>query len=368
MHGPNRGIAGQIRRVLAILLIGAWLAILALGWGLWRVLATGQVESLASAGAVLLLIITVAITGAELLRLERSVMRPLFRLNSTLSRYAAGDHTVRLKSELSDITELKQIQSNFNEFAEQIARTLSQLRRVDEERSELTATLTHELRTPLTSIRGYAQLLREGDAGAVSEEQKRYLDLVMQGADRLNRLVDQVLAMESREAELAWASDQPRELVDVAALLRECESVVLPLARGRAICFEYDLRASPKIYSDSFRLRQIFLNLISNAVKYNREGGRVRLVVENGPSHDWVLRVEDTGLGLTEREREALFKKFYRTEEAKSSGAQGSGLGLYITRKWVESLGGKIEVRSTKGQGSSFSLSFPLEQQSERGE
>jgi signal transduction histidine kinase len=264
-----------------------------------------------------------------------------------------------LKSSQEDAVELQQIQKTFNEFAEQVQRTLGQLRRVDQERSELTATLTHELRTPLTSVRGYAQLVREGDAGPLSGDQAKFLDLVIQGCDRLNRLVDQVLEVEKKEAEVAWSSESSLAPVDLPALLQECVEVVSPLARERAVAIELELQPVSGFVSDSFRLRQVFLNLISNAVKYNRLGGSVWIRSLPGGSSEWQIEVEDTGLGLTESERKALFKKFYRTEEAKGSGAQGSGLGLYITQKWVESLGGRIEVQSEKGVGTRFCVILP---------
>ena len=281
-------------------------------------------------------------------------------------RYSAGDHSLRASADERDLAEVAHLKTAFNELAATIEASLQQLRRVDEERSEVAATLTHELRTPLTSIRGYAQLIRDGDAGEVSSEQKGFLDQVVQGCDRMRALIDRVLELEKKENEAAWVDPSRLGQVNLVVPIQECFEIVKPLAREKNLQLSFELPESFSVWGDAERLRQVFLNLISNAVKYNKRDGKV--IVRGSPLADARVRidVEDTGIGLSEVERKKLFQKYYRTQDADRTSVTGSGLGLYLSRRWIESLGGTISVESEPGIGSCFRVELPVRRESGR--
>jgi two-component system OmpR family sensor kinase len=297
--------------------------------------------------------------GLSLLSIQRSVAAPLAELVTVMKRYTAGDHAVR--SKVSPDAEVGALQNAFNGLVQSADDSYRQLKRVDEERSELSATLSHELRTPLTSIRGYAQLLREGDAGPITSDQHAFLDQVIQSSDRMRKLIDDVLEMERRGSEQAWVETGAGVRIELHPLLRDCLRAVDPLARERGIVLSLEGGVGISIFGHPERLRQIFLNLLSNAVKYNRERGRVAVKISSVADAGKVrVEVRDEGAGLSAEECKKLFQKFYRTESAGRSRTHGTGLGLYLTRRWVEALGGQISVESDLGRGSVFAVVLPV--------
>ena len=294
--------------------------------------------------------------GFSLLRIQASVAGPLAELRGLMKRHAAGDHALR--SDIIPDFEVGELQAAFNQLVQAVEDSQRQLRRVDEERSELAATLSHELRTPLTSIRGYAQLVRDGDAGPVSQEQRQFLEQILLSSDRMRKLIDEVIELERKGSEAAWVDPAKRTRFDITELTGECLKVVEPLARDRGIRTELASPAGLWVWADRDRLRQVLLNLLSNAVKYNRIEGTVRVAAWQSQGR-LVLEVEDTGAGLSAEECRNLFKKFYRSEAASSSGVQGSGLGLYLSRRWIEAMHGVLSVESEPGKGSTFRVDLP---------
>ena len=221
-------------------------------------------------------------------------------------------------------------------------------------KDEFVASVSHELRTPLTSIRGYVDLLREEDDLPAGAAQK--LEVVDRNSERLGRLVADLL--QSAQIDLG-----PMHVVrtrgDFAAVVRETVAAAAPAASTLGVELVAELPESLEMLLDQDRMRQVADNLVSNALKYTQRGGRVRVALAvDGERVE--LCVEDTGIGIEARDRDQLFTRFFRTRHAEEQSIQGVGLGLSITKSIVEGHGGRIEVDSEVGRGSSFRVRLPL--------
>lgn len=220
-------------------------------------------------------------------------------------------------------------------------------------KDEFVASVSHELRTPLTSIRGYVDLLLDGD---LPDDVRRSLEVVARNAERLGRLVADLL-------QTAQTDVGPMHVVrthgDLAVTVRESVAAAEPTATAAGVDLVAEIPDSLEMLLDRDRMRQVADNLVSNALKYTPRGGRVRVVL--GVDGDRAeLCVEDTGIGIEAPDRDHLFTRFFRTRHSEEQSIQGVGLGLSITKAIVESHGGRIEVDSEVGQGSVFRVRLPL--------
>jgi signal transduction histidine kinase len=213
--------------------------------------------------------------------------------------------------------------------------------------------VSHELRTPLTSITGYVELARE----QADPEAARFLEIVQRNAGRLLELVNDLLLVARIQG---GRLDSEVEQVDVRELAAESVASAQPQAARRAV--ELVVRRGDRtaeVLGDRRRLIQVFDNLVSNAIKFSSEGGRVDVAVGRR-GEEVVVEVTDAGIGMTDEERGRLFERFFRTKGALDRQIPGTGLGLYITRHIVEAHGGAIDVRSVDGQGSTFAVRLPV--------
>jgi two-component system phosphate regulon sensor histidine kinase PhoR len=231
-------------------------------------------------------------------------------------------------------------------------------------RQEALATLAHEIKTPLTSIRGYARLMVEGSAGPITTEQADYLSVIQQSVQRMVELSDEVLAVEGSPS--SGGANVPNQSFPLTELLDELERT------ARLICppsLEFEVSKDPRCSQVSLRLNRVqvaqaLLNLLTNAFKYT-EQGKVSLKVEleslESDSSRLKIRVRDTGVGIPRAEQSRVFERFYRAEQARVSGVPGRGIGLSVTRRWVESNQGWISLWSEPGVGSEFMVELPCE-------
>ncbi len=221
-------------------------------------------------------------------------------------------------------------------------------------KDEFVASVSHELRTPLTSIRGYVDLMRDDDD--LSPDAARKLEVVARNAERLGRLVADLL--QSAQTDLG-PMNVVRTHGDLAAIVRETVAAATPSAATAGVDLVADIPDSLEMLLDRDRMRQVADNLVSNGLKYTPRGGRVRVVLAlDGDRAE--LRVEDTGIGIDARDRDQLFTRFFRSRHAEEQSIQGVGLGLSITKTIVESHGGRIEVDSELGSGSTFRVRLPV--------
>jgi signal transduction histidine kinase len=224
-------------------------------------------------------------------------------------------------------------------------------------KTEFVSVVSHELRAPLTSILGYVDLLLERERGALSDEQRDWLRVVQGNADRLLRLINELLDLSRIEA---GRVDLDRASLDLAGIIRAVARSLDPLIVAKRQRLALDLADGlPPAWADADRVTQILTNLITNAHKYTPPEGRITV----GARRDGgLLRVEvrDTGDGLTPEEQAQLFTRFFRSRQPGRPAIPGTGLGLVIARLLVELHGGEITVTSAPGEGSTFAFSLPL--------
>ena len=222
--------------------------------------------------------------------------------------------------------------------------------RANREKSAFLSRMSHELRTPMNAILGFGQLL---ELSALDEDQRSNLSYVVDGGQHLLKLINEVLDIARVEAGSTAMSLEP---VELDLLLQECVSLMAPLAAERSINLQLEASAG-WAGADTLRLRQIVLNLLSNAIKYNTKGERVTARVIEKPEDKISIEIEDTGPGISPENLNRLFTPFDRLG-AESSGVEGTGLGLSLSRVLAEAMGGSISVRSEEGKGSRFRINL----------
>jgi PAS domain S-box-containing protein len=270
-----------------------------------------------------------------------------FSVSLTAAPLLGGDDSVLGMSVVArDVTERKRAEQALREAK-------AEAERANAAKSEYLSRMSHELRTPLNAILGFAQLLELED---LTEEQRENLHYILSAARHLLELINEVLDIASIEAGRLALSLEPVAVADVVA---ETVSLIRPLAdQHQVLLVSPPVTCQVHVLGDRQRLKQILLNLLSNAVKYNRQGGSVQL--ECGPGADGRLRVAvaDTGPGIGAEVMDQLFVPFERlgTEQ---TGVEGAGLGLPLSRRLAEAMGGTLEVETTPGQGSRFWVELP---------
>lgn len=230
---------------------------------------------------------------------------------------------------------------------------LRKLRELDEMKSDFVAITSHELRTPLAAVRGFVNTLRRRMNALTPEETEEFLGIIDQQTDRLIRLVEDLLVVSRIEAgKLAF---EPK-LIEPATLLTE---VVRGLGEEASRVSISIAPAFPERFlADPYRLGQILTNLLQNALKFSPERSPVALSAD-ADGGDLAFAVRDQGTGIPSEEWERIFERFHQTDASTTRRAEGAGLGLYITKRLVEAMGGSIEVDSEPGRGSTFTVRLP---------
>ena len=223
-------------------------------------------------------------------------------------------------------------------------------------KSDFLSSMSHELRTPLSAILGFAQLIESGTPQP-TPAQKRSVDQILRAGWYLLELINEILDLALIESGRLSLSLEPISLGEV---LHECQTMIEPQAQGRGIRISFPHFAKPCILrADRMRIKQILINLLSNAIKYNRVGGSVKLACTNLADHRIRICIEDTGLGLSPDKMAQLFQPFNRLGQ-EAHAEEGTGIGLVMTKRLIELMGGTIGVESTVGQGSVFWIEIDL--------
>jgi two-component system, OmpR family, phosphate regulon sensor histidine kinase PhoR len=236
-----------------------------------------------------------------------------------------------------------------------VVRDVTELRRAERLRRELTANVSHELRTPLTSIKGFAETLLAG-AWADEETCRRFLTIIDAEATRLMTLVDDLTSLSRLESRAAPLVPVP---VRLDALAADAVSRMRPQAERHGVALGAVPGPAVIVAADANRVMQVLTNLIDNAIQFTPEGGRVDVALRTDGA-DAVASVSDTGRGIPADDLPRIFDRFYRVDRSRSREGGGSGLGLAIAKHIIEAHGGRITVSSRLGRGSVFSFTLPL--------
>jgi heavy metal sensor kinase len=242
--------------------------------------------------------------------------------------------------------EVGRLAATFNRMLDRLERSFARQR-------QFTADASHELRTPLAMLTSEAELALSRERTA--DEYRQALSSVRSDADRMTRLVNELLLLARAEAGQEQLELEPLALDELAADVVEA---MQPLAETRGVRLERGCLEAVRVRGDQSRLTQLLVNLVDNGLKYTPAGGRVTVSVgpEDGQA---VLRVADNGPGIAAEHLPHLFERFYRVDKARSRAAGGTGLGLAISRWIVEAHGGQVSVASQTGAGTTFTVQLP---------
>jgi signal transduction histidine kinase len=333
--GSSSGFGGLL--LLPVL----WLAVTAGRRELAAILATMAVAQL----------VPLAFIGAP--RYPGSGFRGAFVLTTVAA--IAGLMVQRLVAETRRRTELLQEQTDALASASaRLAEQNERLLELDRLKDEFVATASHELRTPLTSLSGYLEMSLDPAEGPLTQTRENHLRIAQRNAGRLTVLVDQLLFLARADSHPLALDPQP---VDLGEILDEAAETAGPAAGAKNIVLQVEAEPQRAV-ADRTQLARIVDNLVTNAVKFTRDGGTVRLVAR-GEGARTILEVTDTGVGVPSSDLPDLFNRFFRGRNAIEEAVAGSGLGLAISQVIAEAHGSTIEVESTPGSGSTFSLALP---------
>lgn len=250
------------------------------------------------------------------------------------------------------------LQQRIDEATTELRRSNAQLRKLDEAKDEFISMASHQLRTPLTSIKGYIDMMLDGDAGEVTPMQRQFLTEAFVSSERMVHLINDFLNVSRLQTGKFMLE---KRLTDLSVVVtQEIESLKIS-ASGRDLSFKLKLGKSiPKLRIDEAKIRQVIMNFADNALYYSKPGSSISIELkkEDGAV---VFTVKDTGIGVPAEEQAHLFTKFYRAANARKQRPDGTGVGLYLAKRVVLAHGGSIVFSSTEGKGSTFGFRLPID-------
>jgi signal transduction histidine kinase len=216
--------------------------------------------------------------------------------------------------------------------------------------------MSYELRTPLTSIGGFAELLGGGYAGQLSPKASDYVGAIVESVERLSKLINDVLDLTTGDTR---GVSLEKERVDIAGLCRAAVETAKPRAAEKTQKLDVEiLQSAGHVFGDARRLRESVEHVLQNAIAYTDRKGRISLSAD-GDKKQAVIRIQDNGSGIDEEDLPRVFNRFDRVAEAGVRGEAALGLGLPLTRQFVEAHGGTVELESKKGKGTTVTLTIP---------
>jgi signal transduction histidine kinase len=309
----------------------------------------GPLRNAQLAGVIVLGLLIVGFLWIGTYFIQR-IVRNIVRLVKGANIFGAGklDHKIVLDG---GDKELNQLAETLNNMAQRID---NNEKAMDQKNKEFISIATHELRAPLSSIIGYLSMFKEKYDQKLSQDGKQMIDEVYYSTSRLRDLVNDMLNVARLEGAHNDTQLAPYTIDKLASDIIKSMEVV---ARKANVTLTYNNAHATNVLADEGRLRIIFNNLISNAIKYNRPGGSVS-VSYSEKDGQLIVSVADTGLGIPEEQKTKMFEKFFRVSHQDRKNITGTGLGMYITKRYVEDMGGKIWFTSTHGKGTTFHFSL----------
>ena len=286
--------------------------------------------------------------------LSKTITVPIINLMHYARRIASGNFSEMAEVKSDD--EIGELTKTFNYMARELERTLEEQKKLDNMRKEFVANVSHELRTPLTSIKSYAEALIDGDVEE-KETAYKFLKVIDSETERMTRLVRDLLQLSKLDNEqMQW---NMREISIGDVLIDSVDKVALSAKSKRQEIFLSIEDNLSHIIADKDRMEQVFLNVLTNAIKYTPEEGEIKvsLAVANDEMY---LQVKDTGIGIPKEDMPRIFERFYRVDKARSREMGGTGLGLAIAKEIVDAHKGTISIESVVGAGTNISIALPI--------
>lgn len=290
-----------------------------------------------------ILIIAFIIGSILILIASRYLVRPLQAMTTATKKLAQGNFDIHIEVNRKD--ELGILADSFN----LMAKDLSELEQM---RKDFVSNVSHEIQSPLTSIRGYSEMLK--DKGLTSEERNAFLDIIQQETERLSRLSENLLKLASLES-----NHHPfhPETYHLDEQLRRIVAFLEPQWSKKKLEINVRLEKT-KIFADQDQLSQVWLNLLSNSIKFTPESGSIQIDLIN-QDRKIIVKITDTGLGIPKETQQYIFERFYTGDPARNRVKSGNGLGLSIAKKIVELHKGEIKVESEAGKTTTFTVILP---------
>lgn len=279
--------------------------------------------------------------------ISRFILTPIQRLSNSADEIAKGNFDVRVDIKKGP-REFRELYESFNKMAEQLGET-------EMFRRDFINDFSHEFKTPIVSIRGFAKQL-EKDTGLSEERKREYISIIAAESERLSNMSTNVLLLSKLESQQYITGEV---MIDLDEQIRQCILVLERLWEKKNIEFDIEMEEL-KYYSNDEMLRQVWINLISNAIKFTPENGKI-FVRAKRDGGSVSVTVSDTGCGMDEKTMDRIFDKFYQADTSRST--QGNGLGLPLVKRIIQLCEGSLEVSSKVGEGSSFTVKLPLDTQ-----
>lgn len=294
-----------------------------------------------------LLVILLILLNIVAYFLTKNIMKPINRISQDIENLMRDDS---IGSQTS-YRELDPLLLTIQEQKYEIEKYIEQLEEMDRYRREATANISHELKTPLTSINGFAELLATGDISP--EDTRKFGEIIYREGQRLLNLIDSSLKLSSIERE-----DPLFEELDIRDIFSQIYPSLKVLGDKEGVSLDLQLEAV-RLRANRRMIQDLLYNLIHNAIKYNKPGGWVGVHIWE-ESNNCLILIRDTGIGIDESQQEKIFNRFYIVEKSRNKGNSGTGLGLSIVKHIVRRHGGKIQLKSSLGEGTEIRVSLPL--------
>lgn len=238
-----------------------------------------------------------------------------------------------------------------------VLQDITKERRLEEMRKEFVANVSHELRTPISLIQGYTEAIIDGVADE-SRQRESFLRVILDETQRLKRLVDDLLELSRLQT---GAIEINKEWVNLESLCSRLQEKFAAVLKDTGLGFKCEIgEGAQEVWADRFRMEQVLINLINNAIRYAQKG--LLIIKSSKDEKGYVIEVRDTGIGIPQDDLPNIFERFYRTDKSRSRESGGTGLGLSIVKNIVEAHGGKITAESKEGEGTRFKIFLPLKE------
>lgn len=301
------------------------------------------------------LVVGLVISVLLCLILARAITSPIQDLTRAAEKVAGGDFTDKVENDSKD--EIGVLTRTFNDMAGQLEDTLDDLTKSEQMRREFVANVSHELRTPITSVRSYAETL-EDEPDMPEDTRQRFLEVILNESDRMTKIVQDLLTLSRFDAgSIEFSFDE----FSFEKSVRDVYNAMAMEAQAHGHNFVLELEPNmPRIRGDRQRVEQVLINMVSNAVKYTKDGGQISVSAGAKKGEVWCT-VRDNGIGIPSEDTGKVFDRFYRVDKARSRESGGTGLGLSIAQEIVVRHGGRIELQSRLGHGTTITVYLPVE-------